>query len=69
MNINIVPGQKLQIAGVAFTGDRGILKVEVSTDGGSTWKSASIKDPLSKYTYILTSMDYRIYPTCSFRQL
>jgi DMSO/TMAO reductase YedYZ molybdopterin-dependent catalytic subunit len=53
MNINIVPGQKLPIAGVAFAGDRGISKVEVSTDGGVTWKSASIKDPLSKYTWVL----------------
>jgi len=41
------------IAGVAFAGDRGISKVEVSIDGGVTWKSASIKDPLSKYTWVL----------------
>jgi DMSO/TMAO reductase YedYZ molybdopterin-dependent catalytic subunit len=52
-NINIVPGQKLPVAGIAFAGDRGIAKVEVSTDGGVTWKSASIKDPLSKYTWVL----------------
>ena len=47
-NINIVPGQKAPVAGIAFAGDRGISKVEVSTDGGVTWKSANIKDPLSK---------------------
>jgi DMSO/TMAO reductase YedYZ molybdopterin-dependent catalytic subunit len=52
-NINIVPGQKVPVAGIAFAGDRGIAKVEVSTDGGTTWKSASIKDPLSKYTWVL----------------
>jgi DMSO/TMAO reductase YedYZ molybdopterin-dependent catalytic subunit len=52
-NINIVPGQKVPIAGIAFAGDRGISKVEASTDGGATWKSASIKDPLSKYTWVL----------------
>jgi DMSO/TMAO reductase YedYZ molybdopterin-dependent catalytic subunit len=52
-NINIVPGQKVPVAGIAFAGDRGIAKVEVSTDGGITWKSASIKDPLSKYTWVL----------------
>jgi len=52
-NINIVPGQKVPVAGIAFAGDRGISKVEVSTDGGATWKSASIKDPLSKYTWVL----------------
>lgn len=49
----IVPGQKAPIAGIAFGGDRGISKVEVSTDGGATWKSAIIKDPLSQYTWVL----------------
>ncbi len=42
-----------QIAGVAYAGDWGISKIEVSTDGGNTWKSAIIKDPLSKYTWVL----------------
>ena len=53
MNITVVPGQRLPVAGVAFAGDRGISKVEVSTDGGVTWKSASIKQPLSNYTWVL----------------
>jgi DMSO/TMAO reductase YedYZ molybdopterin-dependent catalytic subunit len=52
-NLNVVPGQKLPVGGVAFAGDRGISKVEVSTDGGVTWKSASIKHPLSNYTWVL----------------
>jgi DMSO/TMAO reductase YedYZ molybdopterin-dependent catalytic subunit len=41
------------VAGVAFAGDRGISKVEVSTDGGATWKEARLKDPLSSYTWVL----------------
>lgn len=49
----IVPGQKAPIAGIAFGGDRGISKVEVSIDGGTTWKSAVIKNPLSQYTWVL----------------
>jgi DMSO/TMAO reductase YedYZ molybdopterin-dependent catalytic subunit len=49
----IVPGQKAPIAGIAFGGDRGISKVEVSTDGGVTWKSAIIINPLSQYTWVL----------------
>ena len=44
-------------AGVAFAGDLGILKVEVSTDGGATWKTAKIKDPLSQYTWVLWSAE------------
>ena len=31
------------IAGVAFAGDRGISKVEVSLDGGNTWNEATSK--------------------------
>jgi DMSO/TMAO reductase YedYZ molybdopterin-dependent catalytic subunit len=57
-NINFVPGQKVPVAGIAFAGDRGISKVEVSTDSGATWKSASIKDPLSKYTWVLWSAGF-----------
>src|SRR5437867_39618 len=50
---SIVPGQNTPIAGIAFGGDRGISKVEVSIDDGATWKSAIIKDPLSQYTWVL----------------
>jgi DMSO/TMAO reductase YedYZ molybdopterin-dependent catalytic subunit len=45
--------KRVPIAGIAFGGDKGISKVEVSTDGGITWKSAKIKEPLSRYTWIL----------------
>ncbi len=43
----------LPIAGVAFAGDRGISKVEVSTDGGSTWNLAELKAPKSPYSWVL----------------
>ena len=45
--------KRVPIAGIAFGGDKGISKVEVSTDGGITWKAAKIKEPLSRYTWIL----------------
>jgi hypothetical protein len=41
------------IAGIAFSGDRGITKVEVSTDGGRTWQPADIKQAMSPYTWVL----------------
>jgi DMSO/TMAO reductase YedYZ molybdopterin-dependent catalytic subunit len=44
---------RVPIAGIAFGGDRGISKVEVSTDDGETWKTAKIKEPLSHYTWVL----------------
>jgi DMSO/TMAO reductase YedYZ molybdopterin-dependent catalytic subunit len=51
-------GSKSPIAGIAFAGDRGISKVEVSTDGGNTWQSASIKDPLSSNSWVLWALDW-----------
>jgi DMSO/TMAO reductase YedYZ molybdopterin-dependent catalytic subunit len=45
--------ERVPIAGIAFGGDRGISKVEVSTDGGTTWKTAKIKEPLSQCTWVL----------------
>lgn len=41
------------IAGIAFAGDRGISKIEISTDGGATWQQAEIKAPLSPFTWVL----------------
>ncbi len=53
VNENFAIDKTSPIAGVAFAGDRGISKIEVSSDGGNTWKSAIIKDPLSNYTWVL----------------
>jgi DMSO/TMAO reductase YedYZ molybdopterin-dependent catalytic subunit len=39
------------IAGIAFAGDRGISRVEVSTDGGRSWQAASLETMLSPYTW------------------
>jgi len=43
----------IPIAGVAFAGDRGISKVEVSVDGGRTWNLATLKAPRSPYSWVL----------------
>lgn len=43
----------IPVAGVAFAGERGISKVEVSTDGGNTWNQALIKPPLSPFSWVL----------------
>ncbi len=52
-NSSFMNGKNIPIAGIAFAGDRGISKVEVSVDGGTTWKTAIVKDPLSQYTWVL----------------
>ncbi len=51
-------GNKSPIAGIAFAGDRGISKVEVSTDGGNTWQTSTIKDPLSSNSWVLWALEW-----------
>jgi len=48
----------LPIAGVAFAGDRGISKVEVSTDGGTTWNTTELKTPKSPYSWVLWAYNW-----------
>jgi DMSO/TMAO reductase YedYZ molybdopterin-dependent catalytic subunit len=48
----------VSVAGVAFAGTRGISRVELSTDGGSTWKAAPFKAPLSPLTWVLWTLDW-----------
>lgn len=50
---NLPAGVQTLIGGIAFAGDRGISKVEVSTDNGQTWSEASMQPPLSKLTWVL----------------
>ncbi len=46
-------GDEVGFGGVAYSGDRGITTVEISTDNGATWMPAQIKAPLGKYTWVL----------------
>jgi DMSO/TMAO reductase YedYZ molybdopterin-dependent catalytic subunit len=48
LSADVVP-----IGGVAFAGDEGISRVEVSTDGRRTWNQALLKTALSPYTWRL----------------
>ncbi|HEV2225228.1 MAG TPA: molybdopterin-dependent oxidoreductase [Nitrososphaerales archaeon] len=57
-SVTDVVGSSVPIVGVAFAGDRGISKVEVSTDGGNSWNMASLQDPLSGDTWILWNLDW-----------
>ena len=50
------------IAGVAFSGNRGISEVDVSTDGGQTWRVATLKQPLSALTWVLWELEWRPDP-------
>jgi DMSO/TMAO reductase YedYZ molybdopterin-dependent catalytic subunit len=49
----------IPVRGVAFGGDRGISRVEVSFDDGGTWEEAKIDYPGTKLTWALWSYDWR----------
>ncbi len=46
------------LGGIAFSGRRGISRVEVSTDGGATWSEATLREPLSPFTWVLWSLEW-----------
>jgi hypothetical protein len=47
------------VAGVAFAGNSGISQVDVSFDGGQSWQSATLKQPLSDLTWVLWEMPWK----------
>jgi DMSO/TMAO reductase YedYZ molybdopterin-dependent catalytic subunit len=49
----------IQVKGIAFGGDRGISRVEVSDDDGETWDGAKIDYPGTKLTWALWSYDWQ----------
>lgn len=51
-------GQKVEIGGIAFAGNRGIQKVEVSVDGGINWHEAKLQLPLSQDAWVFWSWSW-----------
>ncbi len=49
----------VKIKGIAFGGDRGISRVEISDDDGETWADAKIDYPGTKLTWALWSYDWQ----------
>ena len=54
----VMLGSNVPIVGIAFAGDKGISKVEISTDGGKSWQIARMKEPLSKNTWVLWAYEW-----------
>lgn len=52
-------GEPVMLKGMAFSGDRGIDKVEVSTDGGGSWEEASIDYSPSRLAWSFWSHEWR----------
>jgi DMSO/TMAO reductase YedYZ molybdopterin-dependent catalytic subunit len=60
----IVHANDAELAGLAFAGDRGVSKVEVSLDGGRTWQMAVITDNPSpqNLSWVLWRLPWRPAP-------
>jgi hypothetical protein len=52
-------GRTTTVGGIAFAVG-GISKVQVSIDNGITWKDASIKEPLSPYSWVMWAAELNI---------
>lgn len=62
-NQNVDAGQTLTVRGYAFAGERGVKRVEISTDGGQNWNDAPIKEALSPNAWALWHYDWKIGPS------
>jgi DMSO/TMAO reductase YedYZ molybdopterin-dependent catalytic subunit len=51
-------GKTVELRGMAFGGDRGISKVEISTDDGKTWDDAEITKPGTRLSWSLWSYQW-----------
>ena len=58
---NVTRGRTTYIAGVAFSGNKGISEVDVSLDSGQTWQPAILKRPPSDLTWVI--WEYTWKPT------
>jgi len=50
-------GERIAVAGKAWAGENGIVKVEISLDEGATWKRAALAKPGDKYAWRLFTYD------------
>ena len=53
---------RVELRGVAFAGDRGISRVEVSADGGRTWRAARLTYNPSPLAWTLWSLPWAARP-------
>jgi hypothetical protein len=51
-----------RMAGIAFAGDRGIAKVEVSDDDGATWQTATLRTPQGPFAWVFWEAPWQPEP-------
>jgi DMSO/TMAO reductase YedYZ molybdopterin-dependent catalytic subunit len=57
-NQSLALGMPVVVRGVAFAGNRGVSRVEVSLDDGQNWQAAQITYPGTKLTWVLWRYDW-----------
>lgn len=62
----VMANRTTYIAGVSFSGNKGISEVDVSTDAGQTWERAILKQPLSGFTWVLWELAWQPAKTGSY---
>ena len=51
-------GESTDIRGVAWDGGYGIRRVEISTDGGETWREAELGEDVGRFAFRLFRFDF-----------
>jgi DMSO/TMAO reductase YedYZ molybdopterin-dependent catalytic subunit len=51
-NTDQIDAKPLYVGGIAFAGNRGIKRVEVTTDGGNTWADAQLRPAMGPFTWV-----------------
>lgn len=57
---SVAAGSTCTIHGAAWTGESEIAKVEVSTDGGQSWKSAELDEQSARYAWRLFHFQWQV---------
>lgn len=56
-------GETVRVAGVAIAGDgREVIRVEVTADGGATWRSAALEPSSERWAWRFWSLDLELPP-------
>lgn len=62
IDITLTANKPTYVAGVAFSGNKGISQVDVSFDAGQSWQHAVLKRPLSDFTWVLWELPWTPRP-------
>ncbi|MDE3230623.1 MAG: molybdopterin-dependent oxidoreductase, partial [Chloroflexota bacterium] len=56
---DLLVARRTHLAGVAYSGAKGIARVDLSLDGGQTWTSAQLKRPLGALAWTLWQYEWQ----------